>query len=173
MVEGVTFHLYGISLSGAPVDEYAVTDRTGRAYFRNVLIGTGYTLEEMDVAVRYVVPGSQSAAVEWNTVTRKTFENRLKKWNATVTKRDGETGSALGDGSLAGAVYGVYQGGKLVDTYTTDAAQAAQVVNAIRPLAAVPTHYAAIVGSAADGRRFMEGLDTGIACRERMLRTGR
>ena len=58
-------------------------------------------------------------------------------------------------------------------TYTTDAAQAAQVVNAIRPLAAVPTHYAAIVGSAADGRRFMEGLDTGIACRERMLRTGR
>ena len=50
---------------------------------------------------------------------------------------------------------------------------AAQVVNAIRPLAAVPTHYAAIVGSAADGRRFMEGLDTGIACRERMLRTGR
>ena len=46
-------------------------------------------------------------------------------------------------------------------------------MNAIRPLAAVPTHYAAIVGSAADGRRFMEGLDTGIACRERMLRTGR
>lgn len=58
-------------------------------------------------------------------------------------------------------------------TYTTDAAEAAQVVNAIRPLAAVPTHYAAIVGSAADARRFMEGLDAGIACRERMLRTGR
>lgn len=58
-------------------------------------------------------------------------------------------------------------------TYTTDAAEAAQVVNAIRPLAAVPTHYAAIVGSAADARRFMEGLDEGIACRERMLRTGR
>ena len=122
LVEGVTFHLYGTSLSGAPVDEYAVTDSTGRAYFRNVLIGTGYTLEEMDVPVRYVVPDSQSAAIEWNTVTRKTFENRLKKWNATVTKRDAETGSTQGDGSLAGAVYGVYQGGKLIDTYTTDAA---------------------------------------------------
>ncbi len=60
LVEGVKFHLYGTSLSGAPVDEYAVTDRTGRAYFRNVLIGTGYTLEEMDVPVRYVVPDSQS-----------------------------------------------------------------------------------------------------------------
>ena len=45
-----------------------------------------------------------------------------KKWNATVTKRDGETGNAQGDGSLAGAVYGVYQGDKLIDTYTTDAA---------------------------------------------------
>ena len=121
LVEGVKFHLYGTSLSGAPVDEYAVTDRTGRAYFRNVLIGTGYTLEEMDVPVRYVIPDSQSAAIEWNTVTRKTFENRLKKWNATVTKRDGETGSAQGDGSLAGAVYGVYQGDKLIDTYTTNA----------------------------------------------------
>lgn len=121
LVEGVKFHLYGTSLSGAPVDEYAVTDRTGRAYFRNVLIGTGYILEEMDVPVRYVVPDSQSAAIEWNTVTRKTFENRLKKWNATVTKRDGETGGAQGDGSLAGAVYGVYQGDKLIDTYTTNA----------------------------------------------------
>lgn len=122
LVEGVTFHLYGTSLSGAPVDEYAVTDRTGRAYFRNVLIGTGYILEEMDVPIRYVIPDSQSAAIEWNTVTRKTFENRLKKWNATVTKRDGETGSAQGDGSLAGAVYGVYQGDKLIGTYTTNAA---------------------------------------------------
>ena len=107
LVEGITFHLYGTSFSGLPVDEYATTDSTGRAYFRDVLIGTGYTLEEMDVPVRYVIPDSQSAAIEWNTVTRKSFENRLKKWNATLTKKDGETGSAQGDGSLAGAVCGV------------------------------------------------------------------
>ena len=47
LVEGVKFHLYGTSVSGLPVDEYAVTDSTGRAYFRDVLAGTGYTLEEM------------------------------------------------------------------------------------------------------------------------------
>ncbi len=46
MNEGVTFHLYGTSLSGIPVDEYAVTDASGTAVFEDVLIGTGYTLEE-------------------------------------------------------------------------------------------------------------------------------
>ena len=122
LVEGVKFHLYGTSQSGVAVDEYAVTDRTGRAYFRNVLTGTGYTLEELDVPVRYVVPDSQSAAIEWGTVTQKSFDNRLKKWNATVTQRDSETGTAQGDASLAGATYGVFKGGELVDTYTTNAA---------------------------------------------------
>ncbi|MDO4563954.1 MAG: SpaA isopeptide-forming pilin-related protein, partial [Clostridia bacterium] len=34
--EGVTFHLYGISLSGLVVDEYAVTDSSGKAYFSDV-----------------------------------------------------------------------------------------------------------------------------------------
>jgi len=58
-------------------------------------------------------------------------------------------------------------------TYTTDAAEAAALVNAIRPAAAVPTHYAALVGTKADARRFAAGLDSGIACRERMLRTGK
>ena len=121
LIEGVKFHLYGTTLSGDPVDEYAVTDDTGRAYFRNLPIGTGYTLEEVDVPVRYVIPDDQTAAIEWKYVTRKTFENQLKKWNATVTKRDSQTGSAQADGSLAGAVYGVYQGDQLIDTYTTDA----------------------------------------------------
>lgn len=73
LVEGTKFHLYGTSLSGVAVDEYAVADSTGRAYFRDVLIGTGYTLEEVDVAARYVVPDSQSAAIEWGTVTQKSF----------------------------------------------------------------------------------------------------
>lgn len=46
--EGVKFHLYGTSLSGLAVDEYAVTDSSGKAYFNDVLIGTNYTLEEVD-----------------------------------------------------------------------------------------------------------------------------
>ena len=119
--EGVKFHLYGTSLSGLAVDEYAVTDSTGKAVFSDVLIGTGYTLEEADTAIRYVVPEKQTAAVEWNTVTNKSFTNILKKWNVTVTKSDAETGLPQGDATLAGAVYGIYKGDQLVDTYTTDA----------------------------------------------------
>ena len=119
--EGVKFHLSGTSLSGLAVDEYAVTDSSGKAYFRDVLIGTGYTLEEIDTAIRYVVPDNQTAAVEWNKVTNKSFVNILKKWNVTVTKSDKETGTAQGDASLAGATYGIYKGEQLIDTYTTDA----------------------------------------------------
>lgn len=119
--EGVKFHLYGTSLSGLAVDEYAVTGSAGKAVFSDVLIGTGYTLEEVDTAIRYVVPEKQTAAVEWNTVTNKSFTNILKKWNVTVTKSDAETGLPQGDATLAGAVYGIYKGDQLVDTYTTDA----------------------------------------------------
>ena len=120
MVEGIKFHLYGTSLSGLAVDEYAVTDSTGMATFKDVLIGSGYILEEVDVSVKYVVPDSQKAAIEWNKVTEKSFSNTLKKWNATITKSDGSNGTAQGDATLAGAVYGVYQGNTLIDTYTTD-----------------------------------------------------
>lgn len=119
--EGVKFHLSGTSLSGLAVDEYAVTDSSGKAYFRDVLIGTGYTLEEIDTAIRYVVPDNQTAAIEWNKVTNKSFTNILKKWNVTVTKSDYEAGTAQGDASLAGATYGIYKGEQLIDTYTTDA----------------------------------------------------
>ena len=119
--EGVKFHLSGTSLSGLAVDEYAVTDSSGKAYFRDVLIGTGYVLEEIDTAIRYVVPDNQTAAVEWNKVTNKSFVNILKKWNVTVTKSDKETGKAQGDASLAGATYGIYKGEQLIDSYTTDA----------------------------------------------------
>ena len=122
LVEGVKFHLYGTSLSGLPVDEYAVTDANGVARFENVLISgsTPYTVEEIDTAVRYVVPASQTAPIEWEKVTSRSFTNILKKFNVTVTKSDAEMGTAQGDASLAGAVYGIYKGEELIDTYTTD-----------------------------------------------------
>ena len=122
LVEGVKFHLYGTSLSGLPVDEYAVTNEKGVAKFSNVLISgdTPYVVEEVDTAVRYVVPASQTAPIEWEKVTSRTFVNVLKKFNVTVIKTDAETGTAQGDASLAGAVYGIYKGEELIDTYTTD-----------------------------------------------------
>ena len=120
--EGVEFHLYGTSLSGASIDLYATTNADGVATFTNVLVSGDklYTLEEVDTAHRYVVPKKQTAPIEWNKVTQRSFENVLKKWNLTVTKVDSETKTAQGDASLAGAVYGIYNNGKLVDKYTTD-----------------------------------------------------
>lgn len=120
--EGVKFHLYGTSLSGASVDLYATTNADGIAKFENVLVSGDkpYTLEEVNTADRYVVPKTQTAPIEWNKVTQRNFENILKKWNLTVTKTDAETKSAQGDATLAGAVYGIYNDGKLIDKYTTD-----------------------------------------------------
>ena len=122
LVEGMKFHLYGTSLSGLPVDEYAVTDKNGLAKFENVLISgdTPYVVEEVDTAVRYVVPASQTVPIEWNKVTKRSFDNVLKKFQVTVTKTDAETGSPQGNASLAGAVYGIYKGEELIDAYTTD-----------------------------------------------------
>ncbi len=119
--QGVRFHLYGTSDSGLAVDEYAVTDSSGKAYFHDVLIGTGYTLKEIDTGIQYVIPPKQTATVKWNEVTNASFTNTLKKWRATVTKADSETITPQGDASLKGAVYGVYKGNQLIDAYTTDA----------------------------------------------------
>ena len=121
LVEGLKFRLSGTSLSGIEVNSFAVTDENGVATFKDVLIGTGYTLEEVDTPTRYVVPDKQTAAIEWNKVTEKSFDNDLKKFNVTVTKSDSEKGLPQGDASLAGAKYGIYKGNQLIDTYTTDA----------------------------------------------------
>ncbi|MCM1489102.1 MAG: SpaA isopeptide-forming pilin-related protein, partial [Firmicutes bacterium] len=118
--EGAKFHLSGTSLSGLAVDEYASVDKDGKAYFNNVLIGSDYTLEEVDIPERYVVPEKQTAAIEWNKVTNKSFENILKKWQLTVTKSDSESRTAQGDATLSGAKYGIYKGDQLVDEYCTD-----------------------------------------------------
>ena len=122
LVEGVKFHLYGTSLAGIAVDEYAVTDKNGVATFKDVLISgsTPYTLEEVDTEIRYVVPEKQTAPIKWNEVTNRDFTNILKKFSVTVTKSDREEGTAQGDAKLSGAVYGIYKGDTLVDKYVTD-----------------------------------------------------
>lgn len=79
-----------------------------------------YIISEKNVPVRYVVPADQTATLTADATTTKTFKNILKKFTVEVTKQDSETASAQGDGTLAGAVYGIYRDGELVDTYTTD-----------------------------------------------------
>ena len=122
LVEGVKFHLYGTSLAGIAVDEYAVTDKNGVATFKDVLISgsTPYTLEEVDTEIRYVAPEKQTAPIQWKEVTNRDFTNILKKFSVTVTKSDREEGTAQGDAKLSGAVYGIYKGDTLVDKYVTD-----------------------------------------------------
>ena len=152
-VEGMCFRLTGTSLSGIKVDEYAYTDSKGVAYFEDILIGTGYTIEEVNTPIRYVIPDRQTADIAWDELTEIEFENILKKWRADVFKLDaelaGESGGGLvpvemmpmalsltsdetveelgspygdsqGDATLAGAVYGVFKGEVLIDSYTTD-----------------------------------------------------
>ena len=79
-----------------------------------------YTISEKNVPVRYVVPADQTATLTADATTTKTFKNILKKFTVEVTKQDSKTASAQGDGTLAGAVYGLYKDGELADTYTTD-----------------------------------------------------
>ncbi len=50
-----------------------------------------------------------------------TLKANRKKFRITVTKEDGITGTAQGDGTLAGAVYGLYHSDTLIETCTTDA----------------------------------------------------
>ncbi len=128
-VEGVKFHLYGTSQSGDKVNAYAVTDESGIATFSDLFIGQSYTLEEVDTDQKYVIPEPQNAVVEWDQTTEYQFENVLKKFSVTLKKVDQDTlepmrvlekGTTQGDATLAGAIYGLYRGGELVDTYITD-----------------------------------------------------
>ena len=53
--------------------------------------------------------------------------------------------------------------------YTMNAAEAAGLVNKIRPAAAVPTHYGSIVGRDADGDVFAESVDSEIAVVKKLV----
>lgn len=148
---GIQFRLYGTSLSGASVNLYATTNADGIAVFEDVLIGSNYTLVEVNTSNKYVIPEPQSVTVNWNEVTECTVENILKKFKVEALKIDsilvyGEPddiqpmslsvadeqpvgndyelpwpyGYSQGDATLAGAVYGMYKDGVLLDTYTTD-----------------------------------------------------
>ncbi|MBR6617563.1 MAG: Cna B-type domain-containing protein [Oscillospiraceae bacterium] len=79
-----------------------------------------YTISEKDVPIRYVTPADQTTTLTADATVDVTFENVLKKFTVEVTKEDIDNGTAQGDASLAGAVYGLYNGDELVNTYTTD-----------------------------------------------------
>lgn len=83
------------------------------------LVPRKYTVTE-HTPTEYAEQKSKTVNVESGKTATVSFSNVLKKWNLTVKKTDAETKSAQGDATLAGAVYGIYNNGKLVDKYTTD-----------------------------------------------------
>ena len=122
-MSGMRFHLYGTAACGLPVDAYATTDENGVATFTDILISgeEGYSLEEVDTAVRYVTPDIQNVRVFWNETVNAEMSNVLKKFNVIILKQDAEHGSSRGTATLAGAVYGLYRGEELVEQMVTDA----------------------------------------------------
>mgnify|MGYP001041218391 CR=1 FL=1 len=114
-VSGVRFRV-----TGNGVDTTVQTGTDGTIIVPNLKAGS-YTVTELDVPDQYVQPKSQTITVKANETATVSFSNVLKKWKATITKVDAETGAAQGDASLAGAVYGVYHGSDLIDQYTTNA----------------------------------------------------
>lgn len=83
------------------------------------LVPGKYTVTE-HTPTKYAEQKSKTVNVESGKTATVSFSNVLKKWNLTVKKTDAETKSVQGDATLAGAVYGIYNNGKLVDKYTTD-----------------------------------------------------
>lgn len=102
-------------------DDYSKTVKTnskGEFELSDLFPGK-YTVTE-HTPTEYAEQKSKTVNVESGKTATVSFSNVLKKWNLTVTKTDAETKSAQGDASIAGAVYGIYNNGKLVDKYTTD-----------------------------------------------------
>ena len=102
-------------------DDYSKTVKTNsKGEFELIdLVPGKYTVTER-TPTKYAEQKSKTVNVESGKTATVSFSNVLKKWNLTVTKTDAETKSAQGDATLAGAVYGIYNNGKLVDKYTTD-----------------------------------------------------
>ena len=102
-------------------DDYSKTVKTNSKgeFELTDLVPGKYTVTE-HTPTEYAEQKSKTVNVESGKTVTVSFSNVLKKWNLTVKKTDAETKSAQGDATLAGAVYGIYNNGKLVDKYTTD-----------------------------------------------------
>ena len=106
------------TIKGDGYSKTAKTNSKGEFELTDLVPGK-YTVTE-HTPTEYAEQKSKTVNVESGKTATVSFSNVLKKWNLTVTKTDAETKSAQGDATLTGAVYGIYNNGKLVDKYTTD-----------------------------------------------------
>ena len=135
-VDGISFRIKGTN-----VDQTVQTANGGKIKVDNLKPGK-YTVTEL-TPEEYVPQVTQTVTIESGKTATVNFNNILKKWRLNVLKVDAELsqplqpsllldaeeivsksgepyGQAQGDASLEGAVYGVFEGETLVDTYTTD-----------------------------------------------------
>lgn len=106
------------TIKGDGYSKTAKTNSKGEFELTDLVPGK-YTVTE-HTPTEYAEQKSKTVNVESGKTATVSFSNVLKKWNLTVKKTDAETKSAQGDATLAGAVYGIYNDGKLIDKYTTD-----------------------------------------------------
>ena len=118
IVSGISFNISGTDILGKTVNETVTTGENGQ--IREKLLPGTYLVTELALD-RYVTPSAQYVTIESGQTATVHFSNILKKFRVHVVKTDADTGSSQGDATLAGAIYGIYNGGELVETYTTDA----------------------------------------------------
>ena len=112
-VGGINF-----TVTGANYSKTVTTDSNGE-WQLDYLVPGNYTVTEESID-RYVTQSSKTITVKSGGIVSTSFNNILKKFCVEVTKEDAEKGRVQGDASLAGATYGIYDNGELIDTYTTD-----------------------------------------------------
>ena len=100
--------------------------------------------------------------------TNKQFHPKENNWVGYLVSIDGITYYIAGDTDITEEnkqvkcdVAFVPIGGK----FTMDYKEAAELINEIKPKIAVPTHYAAIIGTKIDGENFSKLLDSDIECK--------
>ena len=98
---GFTFRLHGTSDKGNSVDVTATTGSDGKAYFKDIEIGT-YTLEEVSPGNAYILPEPQAVTIPGDDIAYATVENVWKHWRATITKVDADTGCRYRQSCTAG-----------------------------------------------------------------------
>lgn len=116
IVSGIPFNISGTDILGNKVDETVTTGENGQ--IKEKLLPGTYLVKELPVD-RYVTPSAQYVTIESGQTSTVHFSNILKKFRVHAVKSDADTGTAQGDATLAGATYGIYNNGELVDTYTT------------------------------------------------------
>ena len=135
--------------------------------------GTGSQFE-----IHTVIPGSyyEIGSLKFETVPAynklKPFHPKHAGWVGYILEVDGQRIYIAGDTDAVKEVKQVQCDVALVPvggTYTMDAVQAAELVNAIRPKTAIPTHYGSIVGKKEDAAAFAEHVDDAIIVEIREL----